>query len=183
VLPWLVILRDAVALGGAIVHAGLAVRNGGAALFLAQAGGGKSTALRRLPASWRVLGDDAALVWPADEPGGWLASPLPTWGYLLGRGKSVPGLVPWRLGERAPVRLAVVLRKGGRLGLSALGPADAVRPLYLGLAEYSAVFGTRRMFTRELFGVAAALAREVPAATLEAPKGAEYWPLVSAAMA
>ncbi len=183
VLPWLVILRDALALGGAIVHAGLAVRSGRAALFLAQAGGGKSTALRRLPAPWRVLGDDAALVWPADEQGGWLASPLPTWGYLLGRGESVPGVAPWRLGECAPVQVAVVLRKAGRLGLTALRPAEAVRPLYLGLAEYAAVFGTRRMFTRELFAVAAALAREVPAATLEVPKGAEYWPLVAVAMA
>jgi hypothetical protein len=111
-----------------------------------------------------------------------MASPLPTWGYLLGRGQSVPGLVPWRLGECTPVRLAVVLRKAGRLGLTALRPAAAVRPLYLGLAEYSAVFATRRMFTRELFAAAAALAGEVPAATLELPKGAEYWPLVAAAM-
>jgi hypothetical protein len=201
VLPWLVIVRDVLALGGAIVHAGVAVRNGGAALFLAQAGGGKSTALRRLPAPWRVLGDDAALVWPADGPGRvgaeqavgaqetggasgeWLASPLPTWGYLLGRGESVPGLAPWRLGECAPVRLAVVLRKAGQLGLTALRPADAVRPFYLGAAEYSAVFTTRRVFARELFAVAAALARDVPTATLAAPKGSEYWPLVAAAMA
>lgn len=176
-LPWYAILRDALSLGGGIVHAGLAALAGQGFLFLAQAGGGKTTALCRLPAPWTVLADDAALVWPDGR--GWLASPLPTWSWVLGGDVPRVDMVPWRLSETVRLGQAVTLRQAERVLLETCAPYAAVKPFYMAAAEYPTVFQLRHELKREMFGFAAALARELPVSTLALTKDGEYWPILS----
>lgn len=175
-LPWSAILRDALAVGGCIVHAGLAALAGRGFLFLARAGGGKTTALRRLPQPWAVLADDATLVW--QQGSAWMASPLPTWSWILGGAAARPDLLPWRLAEAVRLERAIVLRKSDRLSLVACAPSVAVTELYLAAAEYPAVFQLRHTVTRELFAFAVAVARGLPAVALELRPGDEYWRLL-----
>lgn len=64
--------------GGLPLHCALVERDGRGVLFVGRSGVGKSTACRRLPPQWNVLGDDLALA--VRRPwGGFAVHPLPTW--------------------------------------------------------------------------------------------------------
>jgi SynChlorMet cassette protein ScmC len=64
--------------GGLPLHCALVERDGRGVLLVGRSGVGKSTACRRLPPRWDVLGDDLALA--VRRPGGGFAvHPLPTW--------------------------------------------------------------------------------------------------------
>jgi SynChlorMet cassette protein ScmC len=64
--------------GGLPLHGALVERDGRGVLLVGRSGVGKSTACRRLPPRWNVLGDDLALA--VRRPGGGFAvHPLPTW--------------------------------------------------------------------------------------------------------
>ena len=64
--------------GGLPLHGALVERDGRGVLLVGRSGVGKSTACRRLPPQWNVLGDDLALA--VRRPGGGFAAhPLPTW--------------------------------------------------------------------------------------------------------
>ena len=64
--------------GGLPLHGALVEQGGRGVLLVGRSGVGKSTACRRLPPRWSVLGDDLALA--VRRPGGGFAvHPLPTW--------------------------------------------------------------------------------------------------------
>jgi SynChlorMet cassette protein ScmC len=64
--------------GGLPLHGALVEQGGRGVLLVGRSGVGKSTACRRLPPRWDVLGDDLALT--VRRPGGGFAvHPLPTW--------------------------------------------------------------------------------------------------------
>jgi len=64
--------------GGLPLHCALVERDGLGVLLVGRSGVGKSTACRRLPPQWNVLGDDLALAVRVPG-GGFAAHPLPTW--------------------------------------------------------------------------------------------------------
>jgi SynChlorMet cassette protein ScmC len=64
--------------GGLPLHGALVERDGRGVLLVGRSGVGKSTACRRLPPRWNVLGDDLALAVRRAE-GGFAVHPLPTW--------------------------------------------------------------------------------------------------------
>lgn len=78
--------------GGLPLHGALIEIGGSGVILAGRSGEGKSTACRRLPHSWRVLGDDLCLV-VRDGYGNYRAHPLPTWstirkGFESGRCRS-----------------------------------------------------------------------------------------------
>jgi SynChlorMet cassette protein ScmC len=73
---------DALLKGGLPVHGALVEIDGSGVILAGRSGAGKSTASRRLPPPWRVLGDDLCLVMP-DFSGGYRAHPLPTWSAFI----------------------------------------------------------------------------------------------------
>ena len=64
--------------GGLPLHCALVERDGRGVLLVGRSGVGKSTACRRLPPRWNVLGDDLALAVRRPR-GGFAVHPLPTW--------------------------------------------------------------------------------------------------------
>ncbi len=73
---------DALLKGGHPVHGALVEIDGSGVILAGRSGAGKSTASRRLPLPWKVLGDDLCLVMP-DSDGGYRAHPLPTWSAFI----------------------------------------------------------------------------------------------------
>jgi hypothetical protein len=157
-LPWGPLAEDLLHTRGGLLHAGLAMFQGDAYLFLAPPSGGKTTTMARLPAPWQVLGDDAALIWP-DGAGGFLTSPLPTWGQLLRREEPRPYPGTWEIGKAVKVAAMVVLRKGRRVKLSPLSPISTARAVYLGLSEHPGLQHLRDLLRIEIFRAACRLAR------------------------
>ena len=129
-LPWTLIIDDLVALGGGLIHAGLASHKNSGYLFTAPPSGGKSTTLRTAPIDWQILSDDAALVWPADHH--WLASPLPSWGDQL------RPVEPWpwpqmKLDTTCVITDILQLEKGDHIELVKQAPSTALAAIYLSL--------------------------------------------------
>ena len=173
-LPWVALVLDIVRLGGTLLHGGLAAHNGQAFLFAAPPGGGKTTALSRLPAPWQLLSDDAALVW-RDEGGAFAASPLPTWGALL-RGEGHPSYIDvWRLGERCRVAGLLLLEKSTDEGLDVIEPIRGARELYERIVEHPAVLERRTRFREPIFRLGCTLAREVPLRRLRLRRDSAFW--------
>ncbi|MEI6503979.1 MAG: hypothetical protein WCP21_23450, partial [Armatimonadota bacterium] len=159
---------------GGILHGGLALQGGRGYLFTAPPGGGKSTALSRLPAPWEVLSDDAALVWFDAEGHPW-ASPLPTWSALLGRGSMLSADHIPRATEKVSIAGALLLQKALSERIVALSPIDAAPPLYRALCEHPAMLGQRRLCKAALFHCACELARKAPVWQLELRKDGAFW--------
>lgn len=176
-LPWPLIIEDMVSRGGGVVHAGLAVRREAAVLFSAPSGGGKSTALARIPAPWRVEADDAALVWPSGR-GSVKASPLPTWSVMAGRSRMPKGLGRWKPGDSWRVGAIVVLEKSPFLEYSPFAPAEAAAVLYRALSDHPESSRSRHLFRKEFFGTACSLARSLPAFILRLGLNDAYWKLL-----
>jgi hypothetical protein len=173
-LPWPALLDDIVACGGGILHGGLIARGGHGYLVTAPPGGGKTTTISRLPAGWRVLADDACLVWPgAGET--FLASPLPTWSVLLGRGEVLPAIGRWQIGASVPVGGILLLSKGDRDRLTPLPVLQALPALYQALFEHPQVVTNGNRHCTRLFDVARDLARAAPVWRLEATLDGQPW--------
>jgi SynChlorMet cassette protein ScmC len=174
VLPWACLLQDIVAREGALVHAALVQNQGAGFLLAAPPGGGKTTASGRLPANWDLLADDAAFVWP-DRAGGFLASPLPSWGYLT-HGHPVPAsLQRWRPAERIKLAGVCLLRKASLFQMSAVQPQEAVQEIYERFSEHPGVCEGRQTYAGQLFRAACSLARAVSAWQLELDMTCPYW--------
>ena len=176
-LPLDLLLHDIVQQGGAIIHGGLAVYQHQGVLLTAPPGGGKTTAFSTTPEQWQLESDDAALVWPGAN-GKFLASPLPTWSVLLGVNAQLERIVQWQVGIRCPLAGIFILDKAAAIGLCHQRPLDAVLSLYRALSEYPTVITGRTPYRMELFRVAAALARAVPAWSLQLPRAGHFWPLL-----
>ena len=172
-LPWDLLLHDMQAHGGGLIHGGLVEHEGSALLLLAPPGGGKTTTLATAPASWQVLSDDAALLWPLDKEC-WQASPLPSWG-VLNRTTTGPTAKLRKLDRPAPVRVLVRLFQSEELRLNALSPVDTVPLIYRALCEYPAAFLADPGFRVHFFHISAALARQTPCWRLDLPLHAAVW--------
>jgi len=173
-LPWHVILEDMVARGGALMHTALLSRSGAGYLLTAPPGGGKTTAVARIPPPWEVLSDDAALVWPRDN-GTWMASGMPTWGGMLGQRAPIPSIGRWRPAESCELRGLAVLVKSEKLSLARLAPVEAAAYLYRALCEHPRVVGLRHQYRAHLFHTAAQLARSLPAWQLRLGREDPFW--------
>lgn len=169
-LPWALLHRDLALRGGSLCHAALATDPDGAGhLFVAPADGGKTTTVARLPETWRVLGDDTCLVWSVGEGESrrWQASPLPSWGSLLGKTRRPARIGRWEVGEVRDVRRVLVLRKRPFSSLTGLSALAATTPLYCAFLEHPQLHSQRDDVRTYAFRLAADLARSVPAQRLE----------------
>jgi hypothetical protein len=176
-LPWDLILLDLAALGGGLIHAGVAVRNRLAWLFLAPPGGGKSTTLATAPPEWRVLSDDAAMIWPAAD-GRWQLYPLLSWSSML-----TPPTQPDEplavLSATFPVGGMLTLNKATDVRFERLPPVTAAAQVYCALTQYPAIFLGDHIHQEAFFRSACRLAREVPCWQLDLPLGGDIWPGVA----
>ncbi len=173
-LPWTLLLHDMVRHGGGLIHGGLAEHHGSGLLLLAPPDGGKTTTLASAPAPWRVLSDDAALVWPLDKES-WQASPLPSWG-MLNQTTSGPTASLRRLNMPVPVRVMVRLYQASDLELTFLPTLSAMPLIYRALCEYPAAFLAETGFRPHFFHTAATLAKRIPCWRLDLPLHADVWP-------
>lgn len=173
-LPWEPLLADISRLGGGVIHAGLVLFGGRGYLLTAPPGGGKTTALSRLPRPWRVQSDDAALLWPA-EPSGFLASPLPTWGVLIQGSAPLPDVQPWRIAQTSTVAGVALLQKSDRVELAALTPIESAQHLYRALCEHPRVVSVRHRFRRQAFRTASEVARTIPTWRLQLTHQGDFW--------
>jgi len=106
--------------GGLVIHGALLERKGSGVLLLGKSGAGKTTCCRRMPSSWRVLGDDLALV-VRDWTGRFLAHSLPTWSAAeSGR----PGW-PCRFNEPVPLEALFLLGQSSVDSIEKLREAEA----------------------------------------------------------
>ncbi len=176
-LPWRFIFGDIVALGGGIIHSGIAVRGERGHLFIAPPGGGKTTALTSAPTGWKVLSDDGTLLWP-DEAGEFLVSPLPTWSVLRGDKRQGPPDEKWDIAAACPLWAAILLEKQDHDTLTPLAPAEAIRPLYRALSEYPAIIASRHHFRQHLFHLAAEISRKAHLWRLGFARTGSFWSLL-----
>lgn len=90
ILMWLMMkpfYLHCLANGGLLVHASSADLNGRGIIIASSGDTGKTTTIRRLPAPWRELADDTALLLPDGDE--FSLYPLPTWSeFIHGRNKS-----------------------------------------------------------------------------------------------
>ena len=174
-IPWPFLFEDIIGRGGGLMHAGLAEKNGRGMIFTASSGGGKTTALSRLPRPWRVHADDAVLIWP-QAPNCIAATPLPTWGGLVGTSRPCPTLRgKWDNALVIPVTDAAFLIKSGQVRFLPVRPAAAVPPLFKALVEHPMAVRVYKSRARELFRFSARLARRVRLWNLETTKEGSYW--------
>jgi len=173
-LPWPPLLEDIVAREGAILHGGLIAQCEQAYIITAPSGGGKTTTISRLPADWRVLADDACLVWPGRE-GKFLASPLPTWSVVLGRGEPLPAVGRWQIGGVILVAGILFLKKGKQDQVKLLQPLKALPLLYQAISEHPRVVTNRESHRARLFDVARALAGATATWQLDAALDGQFW--------
>ena len=180
-LPWQLMLQDMIQAGGGILHGGLALYHGRGYLLTAPPGGGKTTALSRLPAPWQVLADDTSLVWPGPA-GKFRGSPLPTWSVLLSRSEAIPAIERWQVGRAVDLAGVMLLRKARRERLSPLPPIQAAQHLYRALSEHPRVVSNRTPFRLQLFHTACCLARAIPCWELELTRHGRFWDVLGEAL-
>ncbi|MGD9343857.1 MAG: hypothetical protein PVJ25_07445 [Desulfuromonadales bacterium] len=178
-LPWTLVIDDLVALGGGLIHAGLVNHRDSGYVFTAPPSGGKSTTLRTAPSNWRVMSDDAALVWPAGHH--WLASPLPSWGDQLRPDE------PWswpqmKLDATCKITHILQLEKGDQINLVKQAPSTATASIYRALSEYPVTILANTGYREESFRSAAHMARDLSTWQLTLPKHGDIWSLLTKEM-
>jgi SynChlorMet cassette protein ScmC len=178
-VPWQLLFEEIITRKGAMAHGGLATLNKKGFLFLAPPGGGKSTALSRLPPPWRVLGDDAALVWP-NRRGGFSASPLPTWGDLLKPEENIGGGVRFKVGRNIDLDGIFLLVKSNCDESIALSPLKALPRIFRALNEHPRVYAVRHVFVSELIECANSLTKKTALWELKLTLSGRFWEIVSA---
>jgi SynChlorMet cassette protein ScmC len=175
------IYRGSIAAGGLLTHAALVEREGQGVLLAAPGGRGKSTCSRRLPAPWRALGDDAALVvldrGHPEEAGTYWVHPFPTWSdYYWGRAENT-----WNVGHAVPLAGVFFLEQAEVTDAAAIGAGQAAlrmtesamqicEPLWRGLDAQEA-----RRARMLLFDNACHLARVIPAFVLHVNLNGAFW--------
>lgn len=178
-VPWHLLLEEIIARKGAMAHGGLATLNKRGFLFVAPPGGGKSTAISRLPSPWRVLCDDAALVWP-NRRGGFSASPLPTWGDLLKPKENFQGSAKFKVERKVDISGIFFLVKSDSDKSTQLSPLKALPRLFRALNEHPRVHAVRHVFVSELIECANSLTKKTALWELKLTLGGRFWEIVSA---
>jgi len=171
------ILRD----GGVLLHGALAeYRPDGSTdkgvIFSAPGGAGKSTASRRLPATWRSLSDDAVLVIPAgaDE---YRAHPWPTWSSFFYDDRFGGA---WDVQTSVPLRGCVFLEQASEDAIEPLGAGQAASLLaestrQINFWDAKLPPEERRLLRLQRFDAVCALAKSVPAHVLRISLDGEFW--------
>ena len=175
-LPWNLIAFDILSLEGALIHAAVAEFRGEIFLLAASGGGGKTTAVSRLPSTWTALADDTALVWP--EKADWRCSPLPTWGVMLKGRLPILSSGRIRTGDAFRAGQIVFLNKSPNDRLTSLRPEKAAVALYGSLSEHPRMLGIRQDYRIEIFKTSCRLARALPVWKLDLSLRGEYWRLL-----
>ena len=178
-LPWSLLLEDIIARGGGVLHGGLITKDGKSLIITAPPGGGKTTAIARLPSDWQVLADDACLVWPGDG-NSFLASPLPTWSVLLGRGKALPAIGCWQIETSVNVSGLILLQKCGSDRMTPLPFMQTIPAIYQALSEHPQVVKNCESHRARLFEVAYNLALAASAWQMEISLDGRFWEILQA---
>jgi len=177
-LPWMLLFFDIMKRGGSIMHSGLVHLSGKGYLITAPPGGGKTTAITRLPAPWEVFADDAVLLWKNEE-GGYSASPLPTWSFLLQFSEPPVGIGSWKIASLIRIHQLIHLQKALHEKLLQRRPIEMVSQTYRALSEHPQMIKNRDPYRGYLMSLAYDLQKTVPAWVLELTRSSEYWRLLN----
>jgi|WetSurMetagenome_2_1015567.scaffolds.fasta_scaffold01116_7 SynChlorMet cassette protein ScmC len=162
--------------GGLPLHGALVEREGRGVLLIGKSGVGKSTACRRLPLRWDVLGDDLALA--VRRPGGGFAAhPLPTWSAVG------PNLEKCAWDIRRGVHLSavffltqavedVILPAGRAMATVVL--ADAAMTIFESVRVHEHSL-EKKLLGGNAFANAAAMAKSVPTYILRLSLTGQFW--------
>ncbi len=170
------VFSDALLAGGLPVHGALVEIDGAGVILAGRSGEGKSTACRRLPAPWRVMGDDLCLVVPCAS-GGFRAHPLPTWSALSEGG----GLGFCRSGSSVDLRAVFFLEQFSEDECLDLKRSTAAISMAASAIEVfrSIDFGFPRSeeegVKRGLYSSAASLALKIPCHLLRVSLKGCFW--------
>jgi SynChlorMet cassette protein ScmC len=171
-----VIGQEALQRGGILLHGALAEWQGQGVLMAAAGGTGKSTASRRLEPPWRMRCDDMTLV-VRDAEGAYWAHPWPTISRFMfgGMGGS------WDVEQAIPLRAMFFLKQAQCERLEPIGQGHAAATIFessqqAAMMEWPEAIGeTDRTLRAQRFTNACALAKAVPAYTLELSLTGEFW--------
>jgi SynChlorMet cassette protein ScmC len=161
---------------GLPLHAALIEKDGMGILLAGRSGVGKSTASSRIPAPWKPLGDDFALV-VRDGRGCWHAHPLPTWSAVASGGNA-PMEPTCRSLPLAAVFFLVQSEKDERVdpGRGAASVMmDEAAMMVLRSIESSDEPVQRLPIRRRIFENAASLAAAVPCFLLRLSLTGRFW--------
>jgi hypothetical protein len=179
----LIFAREAQARGGVLIHGALAERDGMGVILAAPGGTGKSTASDRLPAPWRSLCDDTALV-VRDPQGNYWAHPWPTWSRFQDGG---PGGT-WDVQSAVPLKGIFVLAQAVENQVERVGPGHAVSLLVECVGQAS-TYMIPGLFKEELhalhlerFDNLCALARIIPVHVLHISLTGAFWQEINRAL-
>ena len=171
------IYRNSIRDGGLPFHAALIEINGRGVLLAAPGGTGKSTCCRRVPAPWKAICDDEALIVFTPLAAQYRVHPFPTWSdYLMNRCEptwDVQYSVPlWGLFflEHAETDAALPLDRGEALMRMNESAAQVVRRFLRRMDETDA-----SRVRRVLFENAHRLATAVPAYRLGVQLDGMFW--------
>ena len=179
----LIFAREAQARGGVLIHGALAERDGIGVILAAPGGTGKTTASDRLPAPWRSLCDDTALV-VRDPQGNYWAHPWPTWSRFMDGGLGGT----WDVQTAVPLKGIFVLARAAENRAERVGPGHAVSLLVECVGQVS-TFMAPGLFKEELhalhlerFDNLCALARIIPAYVLHISLSGAFWQEIEKAL-
>ena len=162
--------------GGLTVHAALVEWNGAGVIMAAKSQTGKSTACRRLPAPWKVLGDEEALI-VRDHEGRSFAHPFPTWSDFYERKQKKS----WDVQKSVPLKAVFLLEQADRVEVAPIGQAQAaVRLLNLGREKAEMSWWCvgpeeRKPLREKLFVNACDLVTAIPTFTLRTNLTGRFW--------
>ena len=162
--------------GGMPFHAALVESSGRGVLLVGSGGAGKSTCCRRLPSTWSVLGDDAALVLE-NGFGNYRGQPLPTWSnHLFSRGTRVVSmnrsvcLSALVFLEQAKTNELVPLAKGEAAALATQSALETFYQVWWQMGS-----DKERRLRTTLFDNAAALVKSLPTYRLRSTVYGRFW--------
>ncbi len=167
--------------GSMLIHGALAEYLGGGIIMAGRGGIGKSTASSRLPEPWHSLSDDTTLV-VRDESGQYWAHPWPTWSRFNDGG---PGGT-WTAEHAVPLRAVFFLDRSSSDRLTPVSATQATALIVESETDLAYHMSYLRVYNpdaaRTLFGegirAAKALARAVPAFSLELSPDGRFWELI-----
>jgi hypothetical protein len=171
----LAIARDVQSRGGVLLHGALAGHGGYGVIMAAPGCTGKSTASRRLPLPWESLSDDATLV-VQDAVGRYFAHPWPTWSlFWEGSGGT------WPTEKAVPLKAIFFLAQAPLEKVEHISQTVAAAMLMQSVEQVSRSMTYRLspeevhlVHSRQLANVSA-LARAVPAFTLQLSLTGQFW--------
>jgi len=169
--------------GGLPLHGALVEQGGRGVLLVGRSGVGKSTACRRLPPQWSVLGDDLALA--VRRPGGGFAvHPLPTWSAV----GPASGEKTWDIQRGVCLSAVFFLTQAAEDEILPAGKAMATVILAdAAMTIFQSVRMKERSVERKLLGGsafanAAAIANTVPSYILRLSLTGRFWEKIEAVL-